>query len=243
MELLALALAPGIAIMWFIYSKDRYEREPLKALVNSFFLGMLGILPAILLQFGGIKLLNLLMPANGWTYYILMAFIVVALTEELTKFIMLRSYAFPRQFFNEPFDGIIYGVMVAMGFATLENIGYVMEHGFETGILRMFLSVPAHATFGVLMGYYVGLAKFTHNRQSKQLMVRGLLLAIFFHGLYDLFLFVQVDEVITQRVSSGFLFGSAVLSFLVAARLSWQAIQMHQSLSKSTFHNPDKSVR
>ena len=101
MELLALALAPGIAIMWFIYSKDRYEREPLKALVNSFFLGMLGILPAILLQLGGIKLLKLIMPANGWTYYILMAFIVVALTEELTKFIMLRSYAFPRQFFKK----------------------------------------------------------------------------------------------------------------------------------------------
>ncbi|ULQ53793.1 PrsW family intramembrane metalloprotease [Flavihumibacter fluvii] len=242
MELLALALAPGIAIMWFIYSKDRFDREPLKALVKSFFLGMLATLPAILLQLAGSYLLKWIMPASGWTYFILFAFGVVALTEELSKFAMLRLYAYPRIFFNEPFDGIIYGVMVAMGFATLENISYVMTGGIGTAFARMFLSVPAHATFGVLMGYYVGLAKFTHNAQSDFYIIRGLLLAILFHGLFDLFLFVQGDPGITKQIPGGFLIGSAILSYLVAVKLSWQAIKMHQSISKNSFISKDNPV-
>lgn len=235
MELLALALAPGIAIMWFIYSKDRFDREPLKALVISFFLGMLATIPAIIFQLAGTFFLKKIMPANGWLYYSIFAFLVVALTEEMSKFAMLRWYAFPRVFFNEPFDGIIYGVMVAMGFATLENIAYVMQNGLGTAFARMFLSVPAHATFGVLMGYYVGLAKFTHNRQSVFFMIRGILLAIIFHGLFDLFLFVQGDPVITKQVPPAFLIGIALLSYLVAVRLSWQAIKMHQTLSKNNY--------
>lgn len=242
MQLLALALAPGIAIMWFIYSKDRFDREPLKALVKSFFLGMLATIPAILLQLAASFMLKRIMPASGWPYFIIFAFLVVALTEEGSKFLMLRLYAYPREFFNEPFDGIIYGVMVAMGFATLENIGYVLQNGIGTAFARMFLSVPAHATFGVLMGYYVGLAKFTHNANSGFYMLRGLLLAILFHGLFDLFLFAQGDPEITKQVPGGFLIGSAILSYLVAVRLSWQAIKMHQAISKTRFSSPDNPV-
>jgi protease PrsW len=242
MELLALALAPGIAIMWFIYSKDRFDREPLKALIKSFFLGMLATIPAVILQLAISYLLKGIMPASGWTYFILFAFLAVALTEEGSKYLMLRFYAFPRNFFNEPFDGIIYGVMVAMGFATLENIGYVMQNGIGTALIRMFLSVPAHATFGVLMGYYVGLAKFTHNRNSGFLMIRGLLLAILFHGLFDLFLFAQTDTEITKHIPGGFLIGSALLSYLVAVRLSWQAIKMHQAISRNSFNSKDNPI-
>lgn len=242
MELLVLALAPGVAIIWFIYLRDKYDKEPFKALVKAFLLGMAVTLPAMILQWGGFTLLNHLMQATGWTYYIVFAFLVVALGEETCKYFMLRYYAFPRPFFNEPFDGIIYGVMVAMGFATVENIVYVVQRGYETGFLRMFLSVPAHATFGILMGYYVGLAKFTSRGHSVQLMVRGLLLAVLFHGLYDLFLFVQADSGITRNTSTSILFASAVLSYLVAIRLSWKAIKMHQSLSKKYFNTTNNSA-
>jgi RsiW-degrading membrane proteinase PrsW (M82 family) len=242
MELLAIALAPGIGIIWFIYFKDKYDKEPLRALAKSFFLGMLATIPALILQLGAVKLLNSFVIAEGWTYYILLAFVVVALTEEACKFAMVRIYAFPRIFFNEPFDGITYGVMVAMGFATLENFAYIYQYGMDAAVSRMFLSVPAHGTFGVLMGYYVGLAKFTHNSHSKQLMVRGLLLAVFFHGIFDLFLFVQQDVTITKSFSSSFLLAIALLSYAVAIRLSWEAIKMHQDISKKNFDSSDHIV-
>ena len=231
MELLALALAPGIAIMWFIYSSDKLEKEPLKALVISFLLGMLAILPTLLIETTGVHLLDQLLPKEGWLYYGLLSFVVVAFTEELMKWSMVRIYAYRRSFFNEPFDGIVYGVMVSMGFATLENIGYVFQFGWQTGLLRMVLAVPAHATFGVLMGYYFGLARFVGKEREWGLKIRGLLLAVLFHGLYDLFLLVQQDRTITDRISSGLLFATAVLSFLVAVKLSWQAIKLHQQIA------------
>ncbi|MBL7770109.1 MAG: PrsW family intramembrane metalloprotease [Flavipsychrobacter sp.] len=231
MELLALALAPGIAIMWFIYSADKLEKEPLKALVLSFLLGMLAILPTLLLETAGVHLLDTFLPKEGWLYYSLLAFVVVAFTEELMKWTMVRLYAYKRTFFNEPFDGIVYGVMVSMGFATLENIGYVFQYGWQTGLLRMVLAVPAHATFGVLMGYYFGLARFVGKEREWGLKIRGLLLAVLFHGLYDLFLMAQQDNTITDSISSGLLFGTAALSFLVAVKLSWQAIKLHQQIA------------
>lgn len=243
MELLALALAPGIAIMWFIYSADKLEKEPLKALTLSFLLGMLAILPTLLAETAGVHLLDQLLPKEGWLYYSLLAFVVVAFTEELMKWLMVRAYAYKRAFFNEPFDGIVYGVMVSMGFATLENIGYVFQFGWQTGLMRMVLAVPAHATFGVLMGYYFGLARFVGKEREWGLKIRGLLLAVLFHGLYDLFLLVQQDNTITDRVSSGLLFGTAVLSFLVAVKLSWQAIKLHQEIAlKQSNPTPKTSI-
>lgn len=75
------------------------------------------------------------------------AFFVVALIEEFSKYIIVRYYNQPRKWFNEPFDGIIYAVMVSMGFAAFENILYVLQGGFEVALLRAFTAIPAHATF------------------------------------------------------------------------------------------------
>src|SRR5215471_4081645 len=140
MVLLALALAPVIAIIWFIYTRDRYDREPTHALVRSFFQGLIVVLPTIIAQLCGKWVLNQFVYRHGWLFYILLAFLVVALTEEFAKFAIVRWYAYPKDFFNEPFDGIIYSVMVAMGFAALENLGYAIRHGLDAALLRMFLS-------------------------------------------------------------------------------------------------------
>jgi len=155
MGLLALAVAPGLAICLFIYYKDRYNREPLWMLILAFVLGALSIVPAVIIQlsYGA----NLAAIQNEGTWAVaFFSFCVVAASEEGSKFLMLRLFLYPRKHFDDPFDGIVYAVMVGMGFATVENIGYVMEHGVGTGIVRMFLSVPAHGTFAVLMGYFTG---------------------------------------------------------------------------------------
>ena len=49
MFLVALALAPGLAIMIFVYWKDKFEKEPKQLLALSFLLGALSIIPAIIL--------------------------------------------------------------------------------------------------------------------------------------------------------------------------------------------------
>lgn len=232
MGLLALAIAPGIVICLFIYFKDKYNREPLGLMLLSFFLGMVAIIPAIIIQLALTKPANQLM-GEGVMYTAVFAFLIVALSEEGSKFLALRFVPYRRKAFDDPFDGIIYAVMVSMGFATLENIGYVLQNGLGTGILRMFLSVPAHATFAVLMGYHVGLAKFdTANRR------RHMLLAIFwpvvFHGTFDFFLFLPKNE-----WNGWLLFAGAVVSFIVAVKLSLKLIRRKQEMSKNYFVNID----
>lgn len=226
MGLLALGIAPGIAICIFIYLKDKYNKEPLGLLVVSFLLGMVAIIPAVLLQLIiGISLEGL--AGKTLIETAIFAYLVVGLSEEGSKYLMLRLFAYRRQSFDEPFDGIVYAIMVGMGFATLENIGYVLQHGIGTGILRMFLSVPAHATFAVLMGYYLGKAKFDPVNRKKYLFL-SLLWPVIFHGTFDYFLFIG---------NTLLNIGGALISFIVALQLSKKAIQKHQTLSRETYGN------
>ena len=234
MDYIALAVAPGLAICVFIFYRDAYNREPKLNLIVSFFMGVLSIIPAFFIEnaFSGYF-------GNSLFDKAALAFLVVALTEEACKFAALRLYSYRQKSFDEPFDGIVYGVMVSMGFATLENILYVIKsaeagQGYQVALLRMFLSVPAHATFGVLMGYHVGRAKFEPKRKPY-LMLLGLFWAVFFHGAYDTFLFWQQSPEIKPYVSDLLLFLGALISFIVALRLSFKLIAKHRVLSQRTF--------
>jgi protease PrsW len=230
MGLLALAIAPGIVICLFIYFKDKYNREPLGLMLASFFMGMLAIIPAIIIQLVFTKPVNQMM-GEGVLYTAVFAFIIVALSEEASKFLAVRYVPYRSKAFDDPFDGIIYSVMTGMGFATLENVGYVLEHGFGTGIMRMFLSVPAHGTFAVLMGYHMGLAKFdTANRRKHMLL--AIFWPVLFHGAFDFFLFVG---------KTWMHFLGAVVSFIIAIRLSLKLIRKKQQLSRD-HHNGIDSI-
>ena len=229
MSLLALAVAPGIAVCLFIYFKDRYNKEPIIWLILCFILGMLSTIPAIVSE------ALLTRPAeqqfgNGIVGTAVLSFVVIGLSEELSKFLVLRYVAFNRKSFDDPFDGIVYSVVISMGFATLENIAYVFQHGFATGLLRMFLSVPAHATFGVLMGYYAGLAKYNPSKRRHYLLL-GIFWAVVFHGAFDFFLFVGKEWMH---------FAGALVSFIIAIKLSRRAIRKKQAFSKLYFEkSPD----
>lgn len=228
MGLLALAIAPGFAICLFIYFKDKYNREPLAMLILSFFLGILSILPAIVIQLALTKPVERIM-GQGILYTAVFSYLIVALSEEGSKYLALRYGPYRRRAFDDPFDGIVYAVIVSMGFATLENIMYVTNHGIGTGILRMFLSVPAHATFGVLMGYHLGLAKFI-PAQKKKYMFLAIFWPVLFHGTFDFFLFVG---------NTWLHFAGAVVSFIVAVKLSLKLIRRKQSMSQEYFINID----
>jgi RsiW-degrading membrane proteinase PrsW (M82 family) len=235
MTLLALAIAPGIAICLYIFLKDIYNKEPKRLLIASFVLGIVSIIPPYIIEKTLIPYFN-----SSIISLATLAYAVVGLSEELSKFLVLVLICYRWKSFDEPLDGIVYSVMVSMGFATLENINYVFTHGYDTAFLRMFLSVPAHATFAVVMGYFVGKAKFDKTNSAK-LLFMGLLAAVFFHGTFDFFIFLQANEAINEYVSDGLLFGGAVASYIVAIAMSRKHIKTHHDLSKKTF-KPDTNV-
>ena len=230
MNLIALAIAPGVAICLFIFYRDIYNREPKMNLVVCFFLGCLAILPAVKFE------LAFSSTANGTVGGIaIFSYLVVAFSEEFSKFLGLRFYAFNQKSFDEPFDGIVYSVMISMGFATVENVMYAVKfNDMSVVIQRLFLSVPAHATFAVIMGYFVGKAK-VDNKNSFLLMFTGLLTAIFFHGTFDFFLFVKEGTLVGQETADGLLVGGALVSFVVALVLSRKLIRRQRALSYEMF--------
>ena len=220
LKLFLLAVAPSMIIIIYIYFKDKFEKEPLHMLIKSFFLGAT---ISVALTFAiGFALKQFISPldVNSISDMLVKACLVVALVEEFSKYVVVRYFAQKNKEFDEPFDGIVYAVMVSMGFATLENVLYVFVYGFETGVARAFTAVPAHATFAILMGYFMGKAKFSNNRFV--LNMTGLLVATLFHGAYDFFLFVQ---------SIPGLFIGAFASLFIGIYLSQKAIKTHQKKS------------
>ncbi|SDB32215.1 Membrane proteinase PrsW, cleaves anti-sigma factor RsiW, M82 family [Flavobacteriaceae bacterium MAR_2010_188] len=217
MTLTLLTIAPILAVILMIYLLDRYEREPLKFLLSHF---ILGAVVSIILTTLIYLIFDFIIPLEDHfdiAEQFFKAFFVVALTEEFSKYIIVRYYSQDKRYFNEPFDGIVYCVLVSMGFAATENFMYVLEGGYEVALLRAFTAIPAHATFGVLMGYFMGKAKFSGKRIQHNLT--GLLLAMAFHGAYDFFLFIEYVP--------GLWIGSFI-SLVIGIGLSARAIHKHR---------------
>ncbi|RMG29635.1 MAG: protease PrsW [Bacteroidetes bacterium] len=234
MTLLALALAPIVFIFTYVYLKDKYDKEPLRYLIITFILGICTAAPV--LYVGEQLRIFTQTSAESSTIIELMiyAFFVVATTEEGMKYLVLRFYNYPHKEFDEPYDGIMYGVAVSLGFAAIENVLYVFLSdgaGYQTGLLRMFTAVPAHAVFGVMMGYYVGHAKFIVEGDPMIEQLKGLGMAILFHGLYDFFLFLPSSGVLEPESAWGSLALLAFVTLFVGIRLARKAMREHSAIS------------
>ncbi len=222
MILILATISPIIFVLIFIYFMDKYEKEPIRLLLSNFFLGAVGSVIITTVMYVIIDIPFPLTDRTSIFEQFIKAFFVVGLSEEFSKYIVVRYHAQTSREFNEPFDGIVYAVMVSMGFAATENIMYVAQGGMETALIRGFTAVPAHATFAILMGYYMGKAKFSNNRVLLNLT--GLLLAALFHGAYDFFLFIDFIPGIWV---------GAFISLFIGILLSRRAILKHQQ--NSTF--------
>ncbi len=212
MILFGLAVAPGIAIALYVYFRDKYEKEPLSLLLKSAVYGAISVFAAALIELW----LGSIIPNPVTLVEIaIVNFIFIGFVEEYIKYLVLMRVAYSKPDFNEPFDGITYAVMVSMGFATVENIFYVLEGGLNVALARIFTAVPAHAAFAVLMGYFVGLAKFSHH--NRIYLALGVIIATMFHGAYDFFLTVNNIELIA--LGALFALVSGVLLSLKAMKL------------------------
>jgi RsiW-degrading membrane proteinase PrsW (M82 family) len=119
------------------------------------------------------------------------AFIVAGLVEESFKFLLFFMYIWRDREFDEMYDGIVYAVFISLGFATVENLAYVLSTGFNTALIRSFTAVPAHALFAVAMGYYLGIARFAKPQYRQKYKWLGFLTPVILHGIYDFILFAE----------------------------------------------------
>jgi len=195
MQLLAflvLGLAPGIFWLWIAYRWDKYQPEPRWLVIRTFLLGMAMVIPIALIEnalgFADSNTANAVKVSLSSMAY--QAFIVAGLTEELAKFFVVYLSIYKSRHFDESTDGIIYASAAALGFATLENIFYMVSFGWQVIALRSILSTLGHLLFSVMWGYPLALLKI-RQPGAKRLLWLGLIGAIFTHGFYDFVLFTQ----------------------------------------------------
>ncbi len=177
--LFVLAIAPVVFLLLLFTHLDRYKKESKKLMTVTFLIGALCIIPAIIIE---LVLANFIPLGPGLVSIFIYFIFGVALVEESLKFFAVRVYAYNSPLFDEPMDGIVLGACAGLGFATVENLLYVFQYGALDAVVRALISVPGHAFYGAIIGYYLGEAKF---KKSPGLAAVGLSIAIFLHGLFD----------------------------------------------------------
>ena len=212
--LIAAAVVPAVFLLIRVYRADRLEPEPSGLLLSLILRGVFATVIAMVLEELGSALLGSVYAENSLPYNVIMYFVIVAFSEEGAKYFLLRRRTWHSAAFNCQFDGVVYAVFVALGFALWENISYVLMYGLSTALVRAVTAVPGHACFGVFMGVWYGLAKRLHGQgkdgASKLCRVLALLLPAFLHGCYD---YIATIE----SVHYGWLFAAFVAILFVLA--------------------------
>lgn len=217
--LFGLAVLPAFLLMIYISKKDRIEKEPKRLIVSLFVLGALSTVGAVIIGLLGESLVLEFLDEDSLLYTFINAFFLVALVEEGGKFVMLKLRTWNNREFNYTFDAVVYAVSVSLGFATLENILYVIPGGIGTAVLRGILSVPGHAINAVFMGYFYGLAKrcqYLGDNTGKNLnLLKAWLSASMIHGFYDFCLMSGEDYLL-----AAFLIFEVVITVLAVKKVN-----------------------
>jgi RsiW-degrading membrane proteinase PrsW (M82 family) len=187
-QLIIIAVFPGIALAMAAYLTDRFDREPVGLLFKVFCLGALSVVPAAIIE-GVLSKLNIFSGVFAIAYT---SFIVAGFTEEMIKRGVVMKFAITHPSFDEKLDGIIYAIFASLGFATVENVVYVVFR-FATnpyvGLSRGIFSVPAHMMFAITMGYYLSLSKFCiYPKLCKMYYRKALTVPMILHGIFDFIL-------------------------------------------------------
>ena len=196
--LIIISMIPVILLGFYIYSKDSVK-EPKSLLLILFSSGLLSSFLVIIINIITALLLPDLYLSDNYSKFgffklFILIFLEVALVEEFCKWIMIRTIGYPHKDFDQLYDIIVYSAFVALGFAAIENIFYVLQGGITLGIYRALFSVPGHVAFGVFMGYYLGLTKIWQKKDKTKYilyMILSLLIPTLLHTIYNFFLMLE----------------------------------------------------
>lgn len=212
---LAASIIPTCILLFWFYKSDRFP-EPWKVVRKTFLLGVAVCVPVLIVD----AVLKHWQPPQTapYPYAFYEAFMIASIPEEFFKYLVLLLYSIKHQEFNEPFDGIVYGVTASLGFATLENVLYVSTGGISVALLRAFTAVPGHALTGAVMGFFLGMT-LRSPKQKPLWYILALLIPIILHGLYDLPLMIISA---LHRLKAPGPSGWMLLTFVLVIILEWK---------------------
>ena len=190
------AILPTLALLLFFMYSDKFK-EPKKTVLSTFILGIFIIAPLEVFHYGTEMILGEPIEYNAF----FKAFFKASFLEELFKFCVLFFFCTKFTEFNEPMDGIVYGITASLGFAFWENLQYIympereVTESLQVAWMRAFSAVPSHAFDGVIMGFFIGRHYF-RDYKTKINLVWALLIPVTLHGFYD---WVLMEESINRN--------------------------------------------
>jgi len=222
-------LLPSIIWLLFYLRKDVHP-ESNKMVLKIFFYGMAAAIIAAIVEIGASMSLTFLAGpiTKTFIYFLFFEFIVIALVEESSKFLIVRQKVINHSEFDEPLDAMLYMVIVALGFAAFENtlvlfsslypsngiivagINNIIKDTILISSLRFLGATFLHALASGAVGYFLALS-FLNSKKRRSLILKGLGLAALLHGLFNISIIVIEGGARDQNMP---LFFSAV-AFLI----------------------------
>ena len=245
--LLLAAILPVMGLCYFVYKKDN-NKEPMDLLMKLIAYGCLIAIPVIVVELA----LNGITDTDKDTSLIsifIKTFIGVALAEEGFKWLAVKFKAYNSREFDEIYDIVVYSVFVSLGFAGLENVLYVFVGGFGVAILRAILSVPGHACFGVMMGYYLSRAKVASISNNNGLYVKNIVLSLLipmlFHTMYDALLTWYTNAKMDWIILAFLLFDIIMVAacFITVNRTSRVQQNLNENLDAGSIVNNNGQIK
>jgi RsiW-degrading membrane proteinase PrsW (M82 family) len=191
--IIAAALLPALVLMWYVYNKDT-QPEPTRLIVKGFFYGGLATFVSTLISGPLLAMGFFTGEPQTFAECLTTSFFGAAIPEECAKLLMLWLLLRHNPEFDERYDGIVYAAAVGLGFASFENIMYVISAGadwFTVSLTRALLAVPGHFAFAVMMGYYYSVDHFYGSYAPKGTKAKIILVPVLLHGIYDTIAFAS----------------------------------------------------
>jgi RsiW-degrading membrane proteinase PrsW (M82 family) len=183
-----LTVVPAIIWLVFFYLQDLLEPEPKRYVIGVFIIG------ALLASAVGIPLVRNVFHVQTWLgrsllVNILGSILVVGFVQEFLKYASVRYSVYLMPEFDERMDGILYGTVAGLGYATMLNINYIVDSGgvdLGIGIIRIVVTALAQASFAGISGYFLARAKF--EDEQVWWLPLGLTIAAVLNGLFHVVL-------------------------------------------------------
>ena len=199
------AILPAIIILLYVFKQDAFP-EPREIVIKTFIFGaaITIALDLFIGDFDRFSEKNL----TGETYFFFDSFIRAAFLEEIFKMMIIVFYCTRKTAFDEPMDGLVYGVAASLGYAAWENIDYVLFYINESGkivydpslyvaIVRAFSAVPLHALCGVMMGFLISQTLFEKKYNFYNLIL-ALAVPVGIHGLWN---YSMSSQVVSEQIA------------------------------------------
>jgi len=198
-EYIPLFIAPAIFLVLIIIARGGMEKKDWGFFSSSYFFGIVAAIPVIVAVYY-VKH-YWLVHATSIRRILFFAFALIGFLAEFSKFLVLRYKYITNDLLTKPFDGILYGVLISLGFSTAASVFFFFEWDFNNGLPTLLYTMPiANIITGIVLGFFVGMGKF--RKPSFIDSVTGLGAAIFFQGFYNFCLFSE-DYLLLGLVAAG----------------------------------------